>query len=80
MVSRRKYREDGSVLTQFDQTQFGRRVFWPVTTSVAIKKSSTNHVHQTFPMSGSKLDLYENIFSHIVFPIHYASGIVFQVH
>lgn len=33
VVSRRKYREDGSVLTQFDQTQFGRRVFWPVTTS-----------------------------------------------
>ena len=60
--------------------QFGRRVFWPVTTSVAIKKSSTNHVHQTFQMSGSKLDLYENIFSHIVFPIHYASSIVFQVH
>ena len=63
-----------------DQMQFGRRAFWPVTTSVAIKKSSTNHVHQTFQMSGSKLDLYENIFSHIVFPIHYASSIVFQVH
>lgn len=63
-----------------DQTQFGRGVFWPVTTSVAIKKSSTNHVHQTFQMSGSKLDIYENIFSHIVFPIHYASCIIFQVH
>lgn len=37
-----------------DQMQFGRWVCGPMTTSVAIKKSSTNHVHQTFQMSGLK--------------------------
>lgn len=81
VVSRRKYREDGSVLTQFDQTwSLSRRVFWPVTTSVAIKKSSTNHAPDISYEWLKTRFIWKHFFSHIVFPIHYASGIVFQVH